>query len=288
MIVSSDTLAAIRTDFQAIFLEAYAGFVARWQEIATEFPSTGEFLDLSWLGAHPAMKEWVDQKVYEGLRRHRYAITNKDWEATLEVMRKAIEDDSLGLYKPRIQEMAIEGKRHPDELVSALQRVAEKKLAQLSALPPDAAGQIRSLREYEFMDQQAGQDFRDLLEMLEQGVLRSFEKEVKQRLESLTAEAKQRMKEMLRELNRMLRERSEGIDPDFAKFMQQFGDFFPSQPRSLEELVEHIQRQIAQLRSLLDSMTQACGRRSSRRSRRPSATTSSAPSWSGWRPALST
>jgi phage major head subunit gpT-like protein len=120
MIVSSDTLAAIRTDFQAIFLEAYAGFVARWQEIATEFPSTGEFLDLSWLGAHPAMKEWVDQKVYEGLRRHRYAITNKDWEATLEVMRKAIEDDSLGLYKPRIQEMAIEGKRHPDELVSAL------------------------------------------------------------------------------------------------------------------------------------------------------------------------
>jgi len=120
MIVNTDTLAAIRTDFQAIFLEAYQGFQARWQEIATEFPCGGEFLDLSWLGAPPVMKQWLDEKVWEGLRRHRYQITMFDWEASLEVMRKAIEDDSLGLYKPRIQEMAIEGKRHPDELVSAL------------------------------------------------------------------------------------------------------------------------------------------------------------------------
>jgi len=120
MIVSADTLAAIRTDFQAIFLEAYAAYAAGWQDVATEFPTTAEFLDLSWLGAPPIVKEWVDEKSIEGLSRYRYLITNKEWEATLGVKRAAIETDSLGIYKPRIQELGMEAKLHPDEIVSLL------------------------------------------------------------------------------------------------------------------------------------------------------------------------
>lgn len=119
-VVSTDTLAAIRTDFQALFLESYAGYQARWQDITTEFPSGSQFLDLSWLGAPPAMKEWLDARVLDALRRHRYQIENKDWEATIEVDRNAIEDDNLGLYKPRVQELGIEAKRHLDEIVSDL------------------------------------------------------------------------------------------------------------------------------------------------------------------------
>src|SRR3990172_8800394 len=111
MIVSSDTLAAIRTDFEALFLESYAAYQARWQGIATELPSGSQFLDLSWLGNVPAMKEWLDEKAIEGLRRFRYQIENKDWEATLGVKRTAIEDDTLGIYRPQIQDMGGEGKR---------------------------------------------------------------------------------------------------------------------------------------------------------------------------------
>ena len=120
MIVNSDTLAAIRTDFQAIFLESYAGFVARWPDAATEFPSTTESLDLSWIGEVPSMKEWLDERVIEGLRRYRYAITNKNWEATIRVDRNAIEDDTLGVYRPRIQGLGQEAKRHPEEIISDL------------------------------------------------------------------------------------------------------------------------------------------------------------------------
>jgi phage major head subunit gpT-like protein len=120
MIVNSDTLAAIRTDFEAIFLESYQGYTARWEEMATPFPANSQFLDLSWIGEVPAMKQWVDMKVLEGLRRFRYAIENVDWEATIEVDRNSIEDDQMGIYRPRIQGLAQEGKRHPDDLLSVL------------------------------------------------------------------------------------------------------------------------------------------------------------------------
>jgi phage major head subunit gpT-like protein len=120
MIVNTDTLAAIRTDFQALFLGAYAGFTSPLQGLATEFPNTSDYLDLSWLGAPPVMKEWVDEKAVEGLSRYRHLITNKDWEATLGVKRTAIERDQLGIYTPRIQEMAVTGKLHLDEILSSL------------------------------------------------------------------------------------------------------------------------------------------------------------------------
>lgn len=209
------------------------------------------------------------QELIQQLRSARQRRIEKyDIRSVLEDIKERLQDivgrerrtieTRLGELEPPQDEGERPGRvEHPgEEMTSALRRVAEKKLGQLVQLPPDPAGQIRSLRDYEFLDQQAGEDFRNLLETLEQGILRSFKKEVEERLQSLSAEDKQRMKEMLRELNRMLRERSEGIDPEFAKFMGQFGDFFPSQPRSLDELVEHIQRQIAQLRSLLDSMPQ--------------------------------
>jgi phage major head subunit gpT-like protein len=129
MIVNADTLAAIRTDFQAIFLEAYAGFVNPLEALVTEFPNNSDFLDLSWLGAPPAMKEWIDEKSVEGLRRFRYLITNKEWETTLAMKRTAIERDQLGLYKPQIQDMAIVAKVHLASLVSALLTGGEAGLA---------------------------------------------------------------------------------------------------------------------------------------------------------------
>ena len=139
-VVDTDTLAAIRTDFQALFLESYQGLKTRWQDVATEFPATTQLLDLSWLGEVPAMKEWVDERVLEGLRRFRYAIENRDWEATIEVDRNAIEDDTLGVYRPRIQGLAQEAKRHLDELVSILLETGDATAAFDGTLEPKRGG----------------------------------------------------------------------------------------------------------------------------------------------------
>src|SRR5438094_884339 len=64
-----------------------------------------------------------------------------------------------------------------------------------------------------------------------------------------------RGRDMGGELNKMLEQRMEGRTPDFNGFMQRFGDMFPPGINSLDELLEHLQRQMAQMQSLLQSMS---------------------------------
>jgi uncharacterized protein with von Willebrand factor type A (vWA) domain len=65
----------------------------------------------------------------------------------------------------------------------------------------------------------------------------------------------QRFKDMLASLNRMLDQRARGEDPDFGRFMAQYGDFFPGNPQTLDELLEQLAQQMAAMQALLNSMT---------------------------------
>ena len=51
-----------------------------------------------------------------------------------------------------------------DALRKVLENVANKKLQYLDQLPQDPAGQIKSLTEYDFMDDQARQEFQELVQ----------------------------------------------------------------------------------------------------------------------------
>lgn len=121
-VVNASTLIGLQKTFKALYRQTYDAIEPSWQKVATEVTSTNASEDYQWLGSVPAMKEWVDEKVIEKLRGFGYTIKNKDWESTLEVDRNHIEDDQLGLYRPRIMELADEAKRHPDELVSTLRK----------------------------------------------------------------------------------------------------------------------------------------------------------------------
>ena len=53
----------------------------------------------------------------------------------------------------------------------------------------------------------------------------------------------------------MLNDRAMGQDSDFEGFMEQYGHYFdPDHPASLDELIERLQRQMAGMQSLMDSM----------------------------------
>src|SRR5438128_12529716 len=61
---------------------------------------------------------------------------------------------------------------------------------------------------------------------------------------------------MLRALNQMLRDRMEGKAPKFEQFMERFGHFFgPNPPKTLDELIQHLERQMAQMESLMQSLS---------------------------------
>src|SRR5207302_1342224 len=63
------------------------------------------------------------------------------------------------------------------------------------------------------------------------------------------------MKDMLADLNQMLEQRERGEEPDFKGFMDKYGDFFPGNPQTLDELLEQMAQSMAQMQQLLNSMT---------------------------------
>src|SRR5205085_5643103 len=73
-------------------------------------------------------------------------------------------------------------------------------------------------------------------------------------MNTMTPEDMAKMREMLQDLNRMLRERAEGNESDFEKFKQKWGDHFPG-VESLDDLLEQMGRQMAQLQSLMQSLS---------------------------------
>ena len=65
------------------------------------------------------------------------------------------------------------------------------------------------------------------------------------------------MKDMLAELNQLLeaKERGEDTQPAFEQFMQRYGDFFPENPQTLDELLEIMAQRMAAMQAMLNSMT---------------------------------
>jgi phage major head subunit gpT-like protein len=121
-IVTSDFLAALYTSYKAIFVNEFAAALGAvdYKKITTLFPSNTLIESYSWLGTVPAMREWVDERVPKGLLSGDFSITNKHYEASISVDRDTLEDDRYNMIKPRIQQLAQEAARHPDELTFAL------------------------------------------------------------------------------------------------------------------------------------------------------------------------
>ncbi len=149
------------------------------------------------------------------------------------------------------------GGREPYDagLHKLLEQMAARKLDQLGRLPDDPGGMIRELHEYEFMDPEARRRFQELLAMLQQQVLQSTFQGMQQALGQMTPEDIGEMRQMMRDLNEMLEARQRGEDPNFSEFMHKWGHFFGPGIENLDQLLEHMQRQMAAMQQLMESMT---------------------------------
>jgi phage major head subunit gpT-like protein len=76
------------------------------QLLAMEVPSTGDTESYNWLGQVPNMREWVGDRVMKDLEEFEFSIKNKKFEASVQVLAETIEDDKLGMVRPRIQGLA--------------------------------------------------------------------------------------------------------------------------------------------------------------------------------------
>src|SRR5881227_738058 len=166
-------------------------------------------------------------------------------------LREVIEQERGGIDQLE-QEARDSGDQRRQEIT---EQVAQEKRIQLDLLPPDLAGQVRELSEYEFTSSEARERFDELMDKLRQQLMQSYFNQMSGALRDVSPEHMQRMKDMLSALNQMLEQRANGQEPDFESFMQQFGDFFPGNPQSLDELLEQMAEQMAAMQAMLNSMT---------------------------------
>jgi uncharacterized protein with von Willebrand factor type A (vWA) domain len=142
----------------------------------------------------------------------------------------------------------------PKETLDKFEKVADRNTKALDRLPPDPAGRIRGLQDYDFVDPEAKKQFEDLLASLRQQMTQPFMQGMQQALGNMTPQDLARMREMLNDLNRMLREKADGGEPDFDQFKQKWGQNFPG-VESLDQLLEQMGRQMAQMQSLMQSLS---------------------------------
>ncbi|HEX7521770.1 MAG TPA: VWA domain-containing protein [Acidimicrobiia bacterium] len=152
----------------------------------------------------------------------------------------------------RVDEAQQSGDRRRQEIVEDL---ATERRRQLDEMPPDLASRVQGLQEYDFMDDGARQQFEELMNELREQLMQSYFNQLSEGMQNLTPERMQRMKDMLAELNQMLEQRERGEEPAFAGFMERYGDFFPGNPQTLDELLEQMAQSMAQMQQLLNSMT---------------------------------
>ena len=117
------------------------------------------------------------------------------------------------------------------------------------------AGQVRTLQDYDFTSAEAAERFEELLDQLRQQLMQQAVDQMAGAMQDLSPEDLARMKDMLAELNGMLEQRRAGQEPDFDGFMERYGDFFPEDPQTLDELLEVIARRMAAMQQMLNSMT---------------------------------
>ncbi len=238
------------------------------------------------LTAHDIMAELNDDLLYHGdinaaLRRMLQSGFDLDegriqgLRETLEQLRAAREErldqfDLGGVYDEVAQELrevvdtergaldqlAQEARDSGDERRQAItDEVVTERQLQLDLMPPDLAGQVRDLQQYEFTSTEAREKFEELMDRLREQLMQRHLDQLSDGVQNLSADDMQRIKDMMAELNRMLEQRARGEEPDFAGFMERYGDFFPENPHSLDELLEIMAQRMAAAQALLNSMT---------------------------------
>ncbi|MBX7070563.1 MAG: hypothetical protein K1X38_14340 [Microthrixaceae bacterium] len=166
-------------------------------------------------------------------------------------LREVVEQERAAL-----DELAAEARAAGDQRRQELtdQVVAERNM-ELEMLPNDLAGQVRSLQNYEFTSSDVRERFEGLVDRLRQQLMQQAVDQMSGAMQSMTPEDMGRMKDMLAALNDMLAQRAAGQEPDFDSFMDRYGDFFPENPQTLDELLEVMAQRMAAMQAMLNSMT---------------------------------
>ncbi|MEV6982835.1 hypothetical protein AB0M95_16460 [Sphaerisporangium sp. NPDC051017] len=184
----------------------------------------------------------LDELLREVRRRRRELSERGNLSGTLDRAR-ALLDKAIGQERAEL---------FPDPSDEARLREVE-----LDSVPSDTASAVQRLGSYEWRSAAARQTFEELRDLLRREVLDSRFRGMREALANPDPEAMNRVRQMMSDLNDMLDRdaRGEHTQNDFEQFMEKYRDFFPENPRNLDELIDILARRAAAAQRMLASMT---------------------------------
>lgn len=120
MLVNKQNLRTIFVGLKSTFQNAFNQTPTDWTQIAMVVPSSTKEENYAWLSRFPKMREWLGEKVVKQLEGFSYTIRNKDWEATIEVDRNDIEDDTMLGYAQQAQGAGQSAAELPADIIGRL------------------------------------------------------------------------------------------------------------------------------------------------------------------------
>ncbi len=171
-----------------------------------------------------------------------------------ELLKRNNLDGTLAEVRELLEHAVLEERK---ELARALDEEARFAEMQLESRSPSTAEAVRELSDYDWRNPQARQDFEKIKDLLGRELLEERFQGMKQALEGATDSDRQRVTDMLKDLNALLAAHAKGEDSQeqFDQFMAEHGEFFPEQPRSVEELLDSLAQRAAAAQRMRNSMT---------------------------------
>lgn len=117
MDINRASLNSAYVGFSAAFTAGLAMAQPMYGRVASRVPSSTKTQEYGWLGQMPGFREWLGDRVVNGMAKHGYSLTNKTYENTIGVDRDDFEDDNLGTYTPMFQNFGYVAQTFPDTLV---------------------------------------------------------------------------------------------------------------------------------------------------------------------------
>ena len=184
----------------------------------------------------------ADRLAAEVNRRRRELLSRNNRDGTLQEIKKLLDEAVLAERK---------------ELARALDDDARFQEMQIESLPPSPAKAVQELFEYPWRSDEAKQKYEQIKDLLGREILDQRFAGMKQALENASDEDRQAVNEMLDDLNDLLDKHAGGEDTqeDFDNFMAKHGQYFPENPRNVDELLDSLAKRAAAAQRFRNSLT---------------------------------
>lgn len=184
----------------------------------------------------------ADRLAAEANRKRRELLERNNLDGTLQEIKKLLDEAVLAERK---------------ELARALDDDARFNELQLEALPPSPAKAVQELSEYDWRSDEARQKYEQIKDLMGREMLDQRFAGMKEALENATDEDRKRVNDMLDDLNELLDKHAGGQDTpeDFQDFMDKHGEFFPENPKNIDELLDSLAKRAAAAQRFRNSLS---------------------------------